>query len=46
MSVTKSTRVATSIEEGARATIVGILADRAIRTGETISVDPDLLGGS
>jgi predicted dehydrogenase len=45
-SVTESTTVATTIEEGARASIIGILADQAIRTGETVKIDPDLLGGS
>jgi predicted dehydrogenase len=45
-SVTESAPVATTIEEGTRATIVGILADRAIRTGETITIDPALLGGA
>ena len=45
-SVTESTPVATTIEEGARATIIGILTDRAIRTGEKVTVDPALLGGA
>ena len=30
-------------EEGMRATIVGILANRAVRDGETIAIDPDSL---
>jgi predicted dehydrogenase len=44
-SVTESTPVATPVEEGARATVVGILADQAIRTGETVKIGPDMLGG-
>lgn len=44
-SVTEEGRIVTSIEEGARATIVGILTDQAIRTGETVAIDPELLAG-
>jgi len=43
-SVTEATPVATTIQEGARATAIGILANQAIITGETIAVDPNLLG--
>ncbi len=42
-SVTENTPVATTIQEGARATIIGILADQAIRTNETITINPNLL---
>jgi predicted dehydrogenase len=44
-SVTEDEPVVTTIEEGARATIVGILADQAIRSGQTINIDPALLAG-
>jgi predicted dehydrogenase len=42
-SITENSPIATSIPEGARATIIGILADQAIRTGETVTIDPELL---
>ncbi len=44
--ITEDARTVTTIEEGARATIVGILTDQAIRTGQTIKIDPALLGAS
>ncbi len=43
-SVTENTPVATTMQEGARATIIGILVDQAIRLGETVTIDPNLLG--
>lgn len=43
-SVTEGTPVVTSIQEGARATVIGILTNQAVLTGETITVDPALLG--
>ncbi len=43
-SVTEDVPVVTSIQEGARATVIGILTNKAIRTGATITVDPNLLG--
>jgi len=44
-SVTEGTRIVTTIDEGVRATIVGILTDQAVRTGETVTIDPALLAG-
>lgn len=44
-SVTEGAPVATSIEEGMRATIIGILTHQAVNTGETITIDPSLLAG-
>jgi predicted dehydrogenase len=35
----------TSVEDGLRATVVGILADRAVRGGTTVAVDPELWKG-
>ena len=42
-SVTEGTAVTCSADEGVRATIVGILADQAVRGKTTISIDPDLM---
>ena len=42
-SVTEKAPVTTSIEEGYRATVIGILANRAVTTGTTVTVDPALL---
>ena len=42
-SVTEGTPVVTSAEDGMRATIVGILADQAVRENTTISIDPALM---
>lgn len=33
-------------EEGMRATVVGILADRAVRTGEEVEISPEALGAA
>lgn len=43
-SVTENAPVVTSMQEGARASIIGLLTHQAINTGETIAVDPNLLG--
>ncbi len=45
-SVTEGTPVVTTVEEGLRATVVGILADRAVRAGTTVTVEPELLKGA
>lgn len=45
-SVTEGTPVTTSAEEGLRATVVGILANRAVTTGKTVAVDPEQLKGA
>lgn len=37
---------ATTIDEGLRATVIGILANQAVRTGETVKIDPALLKGA
>ncbi len=42
-SVTDGKPVVTSAEEGYRATVIGILANRAVTTGQTVTVDPELL---
>lgn len=42
--VTDQTPVSCSASEGARATIVGIKADQAIRTGQIVKIDPSELG--
>ena len=44
-SVTEGVPVATTIEEGMRATIIGILTHQAVTTGETVKIDPALLAG-
>ena len=44
LSITEDAKVATTIEQGARATIVGIQTDQAVRTGQTVTIDPALLG--
>ncbi len=44
-SVTESEPVVTSMAEGARATIVGILTNQAIVTGQTVKIDPAMLAG-
>ncbi len=44
-SVTEGAPIATSIEEGVRATIIGILTHRAVTAGETVKIDPALLAG-
>lgn len=44
-SVTEGAPVATTIEEGMRATIIGILTHQAVSTGETVKIDPALLAG-
>lgn len=44
-SVTEGTPVATSIEEGMRATVIGILTHQAVTAGETVTIDPALLAG-
>lgn len=44
-SITEGAPVATSIEEGVRATIIGILTHQAVTTGKTITIDPALLAG-
>lgn len=44
-SVTDGGEIVTSMDEGSRASIVGILTNQAIRTGETVSIDPALLAG-
>lgn len=45
-SVTENTPVATTIEEGARATIVGILTHQAVRSRQTLTIDPAMLAGA
>lgn len=42
-SVSEGTPSVTSAEDGMRATIVGILADKAVREKTTISIDPELM---
>ena len=37
---------ACSVEEGLRATIVGILAHQAVKSGETVKIDPEQLKGA
>ncbi|MEZ6193484.1 MAG: Gfo/Idh/MocA family oxidoreductase [Phycisphaerales bacterium] len=44
-SITEGAPVATTIEEGMRATIIGILTHQAVTTGETVKIDPALLAG-
>ena len=44
LSITEEAPIATPIDQGARATIVGILTDQAVRTGKTVTIDPALLG--
>jgi predicted dehydrogenase len=43
--VTEGAPIATTIEEGMRATIIGILTHQAVTTGETVKIDPALLAG-
>lgn len=45
-SIVKNEPVVCSIEEGMRATAVGILANRAIVTGEAVTIDDSILKGS
>ena len=45
-SVTEQKPVVTSAEEGLRATVIGILANRAVCEGTTIPVGPELLKGA
>ncbi len=42
-SISEAKPPATTIDEGLRATIVGILCQKAVATGETVKVDPELL---
>jgi hypothetical protein len=42
--VTEGAPVACSIDEGVRATIVGIRAHEAVSTGSTVRIDPADLG--
>ena len=44
-SVTEGEPVVTSMAEGARASIVGILTNQAIVTGQTVKIDPAMLAG-
>ena len=45
-SIVKNEPVVCSIEEGMRATAVGILANRAIVGGEAVTIDDSILKGS
>ncbi len=42
-SVTEKQPPVTTFDEAARATIIGILTDQAIRSGQTVAIDPQLL---
>ena len=41
-SCTEGTEIACSADEGHRATVVGVLANRAVISGEEIAIDPEL----
>jgi len=45
-SVTEGKAVACSAEDGCRASVLGILANRAVVSGETVTIDPSVLKGS
>lgn len=45
-SVLEGAPVVCSAEEGLRATAIGIMANRALLTGETVAIDPELLKAS
>jgi hypothetical protein len=46
VSINNSTPAVTTVDEGMRAAVVGILAHQAVMTGETVSVDQELFKGS